>query len=471
MEDPRMTIVWFRRDLRLRDNPALAAAVKAGAILPVYILEEENGCTIGGASKWWLHHSLKKLDESLDGKLHFFQGRAEVVLPKLAKAARAIAVCWNDCYEPHFVAKDGAVTTALEQMEVAVHRFNGTMLWEPNQIMKKDGTPYKIFAPYLRAALAEKPPPPPAAAPRSIQYADETTPGAVTLEKLKLMPGIEWYKGIEASWEPGEEAAQKLLRNFVTKKLPHYAADRNYPSQDILSRLSPHLHYGEISPATIWHAIHKGTGHRDSVQKFTSEFVWRDFACYLLYHFPETAEESYNERLKHLAWKYNGRLLRKWQKGQTGIPIVDAGMRQLWQTGYMHNRVRMITASFLIKNLLTDWRTGAAWFMDCLVDADQAVNTMNWQWVAGTGLDAAPFFRVFNPVLQSKKYDPDATYITTYVPELKDLPKRYIHEPWLLPKKIAESAGFTPGKDYPLPCVDLQESKDAALKAFRETKR
>ena len=466
-----MTICWFRRDLRLADNPALAAAAKAGPVLPVYILEEEDGFTIGGASKWWLHQSLQALDKALDGRLQFFTGRAEVILPALAKAVKATAVCWNDCYEPHFIAKDKAVEEALQQEAVTVQRFNGSMLWAPDEIRKADGTPYKIFSPFLKAALVAKEPPGPAPVPRNVKYASGKVAGSVPLQKLRLMPRIEWYKGMEASWQPGEAGAKKLLKQFVATKLPQYAGERNFPSRDVLSRLSPHLHYGEISPGTVWHAIQNGGSKSAGVKKFTSEFVWRDFACYLLYHFPKTATESYNERLKGLQWQYNKTLLRKWQQGQTGIPIVDAGMRQLWQTGYMHNRVRMLTASFLVKHLLTDWRTGAEWFMDCLVDADQAVNTMNWQWVAGTGLDAAPFFRVFNPVLQSKKYDADAAYIKTYVPELKDLPTRYIHEPWTLPEKLKASLSFTLGKHYPSPCVNLDEAKEAALEAFRKTKR
>ena len=464
-----MTIIWFRRDLRLHDNPTLAAAVRSGTVLPVYILEEEDHFAIGGAGKWWLHQSLQKLDASLGGNLKYFRGRAEGVLPQLAKHCKATAVCWNHCYEPAYIAKDNGVAAALEQLQIPSFRFNGSMLWEPTQIMKGDGTPYKIFSPFLRAALVQDPPPKPQPAPRSITYATGTIPGAVPLEKLRLLPQTNWYTNIEAAWEPGEAAARKRLQTFVSKKLAQYAAQRDFPGQDSLSGLSPYLHFGEISPATIWHTIHNSKGDRDSIRKFRSECTWREFACYLLYHFPQTATESYNERLRRLQWRHNTSLLRKWQQGQTGIPIVDAGMRQLWQTGYMHNRVRMITASFLVKNLLTDWRTGAAWFMDCLVDADLAVNTMNWQWVAGSGLDAAPFFRVFNPVLQSKKYDPDAAYITTWVPELKNLPLRYIHEPWRLPKKEAAAIGFQAGKDYPKPCVDLQASKEAALEAFRKT--
>ncbi len=279
--------------------------------------------------------------------------------------------------------------------------------------------------------------------------------------------------GIKQAWTPGETSAQSLLQSFIAHKLDQYGPERNYPARDVLSRLSPYLHYGELSPNQIWQAVDQANGgdshSQTSRETFISEVCWRDFAYNLLYHFPQTSTESYNARLERLDWQSDERLVKKWQQGQTGIPIIDAGMRQLWQTGYMHNRVRLLTASFLIKNLLTDWRVGAAWFLDCLVDADLAVNTLNWQWVAGSGLDAAPFFRVFNPVLQSKKYDPKGDYIKTYVPELKSLPARYIHAPWLAPEAELRKANLQLGQDYPQPCVDLQASAQAALAAYRQT--
>lgn len=454
----------------MSDNPALAAAVKEDHILPVYVFDQRDEFQIGGASKWWLHHSLKRLNESLEGKLQLFRGDASKLIPKLARTGKAKAVFWNKCYEPAFMETDAVVEESLQQMGVESHSYNGTLLWEPQELLKKDDTPYKVFSPFLKLALKKGPSRDLAPKRRDLSFSSVSLPGAVSLDQLKLLPTINWDDGIKAVWEPGEESARQQLRSFVSKKLPHYDGGRNYPARDVLSRLSPHLHYGEISPLQIWNAVHKEGGSKKDTAKFISELCWRDFSCHLLFHFPETATESYSPQLSRLQWQYNKALLRKWQKGQTGYPIVDAGMRELWQTGYMHNRVRMLTASFLIKNLLTDWRTGAAWFMDCLVDADLSVNTMNWQWVAGTGLDAAPFFRIFNPLLQSKKWDAEGEYIVKFVPELKALPPRYRHQPWTAPKKVLAAAGIELGENYPFPCIDLKDSTEAALEAYRKTK-
>jgi deoxyribodipyrimidine photo-lyase len=465
-----MNIIWFRRDLRLADNQALASAVSAGECLPIYILDEAEETEISGAGKWWLHQSLDQLNKALDGTMHFFKSSAASIIPQVANEINAKAVYWNNCYEPSFVKRDKEIEEILQKSGVNCQRFEGAHLWKPGAIVKGDGTPYKIFGPYLKASIASGPPPEPLSPPHKLQLKKVTLSGEVHLNDLNLLPKIKWFGGMAARWEPGEAAAKKLLNDFVANRLSHYSKERNYPARDILSRLSPYLHYGELSPATLWHAVQSSRSTTADKGKFLSELTWRDFAYSLLYHFPETVTQSYNVRLQKLRWQYNKALLEKWQKGQTGFPIVDAGMRQMWQTGYMHNRVRMITASFLVKNLLMDWRIGAEWFMDCLVDADLAVNTMNWQWVAGTGLDAAPFFRVFNPVLQSKKYDPDGTYIKTYVPELAGLPKSALHEPWKAKATVLKAAGISLGKDYPLPCIDLQTSVKEALKAFEETK-
>ncbi len=461
-------IFWFRRDLRLSDNEALLKAAEEGHILPVYILDERQEFKIGGASQWWLHYALDTLDKAMGGKLVFLKGDAKKLIPRVAKAAGAKAVYWNTCYEPAFLESDKAIVSALEKEKIACKQYNGTMLWPVGDIVKGDGTPFKIYKPFLRTALKAEAPHAPKAKPKDLTFSTVEIKDAVPLDELELLPKIHWDEGIKKEWTPGEEEAQKMLASFVATKLKRYGAERNYPARDVLSRLSPYLHYGEVSPNQIWHAVHNG-GTGENLEKFISELSWRDFAYNLLTHFPSTPTESYNARLKKLEWRHDEEGLKKWQQGQTGIPIVDAGMRQLWQTGYMHNRVRMITASFLIKNLLIDWRIGADWFLDTLVDADLAVNTLNWQWVAGTGLDAAPFFRVFSPVLQSKSYDRNGDYIKTYVPELKALSARYIHAPWTAPRDVLVKANLELGKTYPKPYVDLKASASAALDAYYKT--
>ena len=466
-------IFWFRRDLRLSDNFALGEAAKQGPVLGVYVLDERPEFTIGGASQWWLHHSLAALTKSLDGKLVLFKGDATQIIPQLATSTQAKAVYWNTCYEPAYLATDQAIRQQLLTKGLPAQIYEGSHLWPISEMVKKDGTPYKVYTPFLRARLAAPPPAPPKAKPQTLRLASSQPTGSVSLQTLALLPSIPWDTGIKQSWTPGEASAQTLLSTFVSTKLDLYGSERNFPARNVLSRLSPYLHYGELSPNQIWHAVYETKGgnsqSKESIEAFISELCWRDFAYSLLYHFPETSTDSYNPRIKRLEWQYHESLVKKWQQGQTGIPIVDAGMRQLWQTGYMHNRVRMLTASFLIKNLLTDWRVGAEWFLDCLVDADLAVNTLNWQWVAGSGLDAAPFFRVFNPVLQSRKYDRQGDYIKMYVPELRGLPANYIHAPWLAPEAILQKANLQLGIDYPHPCVDLQASAQAALAAYRKT--
>nr|WP_255709288.1 deoxyribodipyrimidine photo-lyase [Spirosoma sp. KNUC1025] len=416
-----------------------------------------------------MHHSLASLNQSLNGKLQLFKGDATLIIPQLAVAVKATAVHWNRCYEPAFLASDEAIDKQLAKADIPVRDFEGTVLWEPTRIVKKDGSPFKVYKPFLKTALAADAPKKPIAKPRSLPVVSPQASGGVTLAELGLLPKIPWDAGIKASWTPGEMAGQEMLRSFVAGKLEHYGQERDFPSHDVLSRLSPYLHYGEVSPKQVWQAIGAGKKTDDNREKFVSEVCWRDFACSVLVHFPETITQSYNARLKKLTWRQDATRLKQWQQGQTGIPIVDAGMRQLWQTGYMHNRVRMLTASFLTKNLLIDWRTGADWFLDCLVDADLAVNTLNWQWVAGTGLDAAPFFRVFNPVLQSKKYDLNGDYIKAFVPELRHVPGKYIHEPWSAPSKVLAEAGVELGKTYPTPCIDLKASAQAALDAYHKT--
>lgn len=439
-----MIIVWFRKDLRLSDNPALYAAAKKGVVLPLYILDE----TLGAASKWWLHHSLLALEES-GVPLILRSGDPEKILAQLLKETKAEAIYWNRCYEPESIKRDIQL-----KKKFPVESFNGSLLHEPWEILNDSEEFYKVYTHYWKKSLKldkiEKPLPKP-----QVRWAK-----GVRTEKLsswKLLPTHpNWASKFDSFWEIGEEAAQKKLRSFISTSLKAYGHDRDFPAIVGTSRLSPHLHFGEISPRQIWHAA-------PHASKFLSEIGWREFSYYLLYHFPKLPTAPFRPEFAKFPWKKNGKALKAWHQGKTGYPIVDAGMRELWSTGWMHNRVRMIVASFLIKDLLQPWQEGAAWFWDTLVDADLANNSASWQWVAGSGADAAPFFRIFNPVLQGKKFDPDGTYIKRWVPELAKVPPKWIHEIWEAPEEIQALA-----KNYPSPIVDHEEARKIALMAFQK---
>lgn len=448
-------LLWFRQDLRLRDNPALLDAVAAGEILPVYILDD---AWMGAASCWWLHHSLARLQQSLDGRLLLFRGDAQRVIRDIVKQEQVTAVCWNRCYEPWRITRDKAIKSSLEAAGVSVNTSNGSLLWEPWQILKQDKTFYKVFTPYYRnGCLQAAEPRFPLDAPKAIRYARHSLK-SLSLDELNLLPSIPWYEGMAGEWTPGEAGASDRLSVFLKSAIKQYKTNRNVPSIEGTSRLSPHLHFGELSPNQAWyaarHAVSRGGENLDT---FLSELGWREFSYYLLFHFPELPTKNFNSKFDHFPWRKDNKALRAWQQGKTGIPIVDAGMRELWQTGYMHNRVRMIVASFLVKNLLIDWREGEAWFRDCLVDADLANNCASWQWVAGSGADAAPYFRIFNPVLQGEKFDSRGVYVRHYCPELMSVPDKYIHKPWLIP-----------GGDFPPPMVDLSQSRTRALRIFSD---
>jgi deoxyribodipyrimidine photo-lyase len=469
------TIVWFRQDLRLRDNPALIAACEQGHILPVYIADTTipDQFSIGGASKWWLHHSLQALNNSLNGQLRFFRGDPETILLELQKQSRATGVYWNRCYEPWRIEKDSRIKALLKEQDVEARSFNGSLLWEPLNVLKDDGTPYRVFTPYYkRGCLNNTPPRYPEAAPGQITTADITL-DSLSLDELGLMPAINWYQTMESMWHPGEEGASDRLSRFIQQAALKYQSQRDIPSVEGTSKLSPHLHFGELSPNQVWYAIKDQFGEELTLDltKFLAELGWREFSYYLLYHVPGLPTDNFNPRFNAFPWQNDPDKLTAWQRGQTGIPIIDAGMRELWQTGYMHNRVRMVVGSFLVKNLLIDWRKGAEWFHDCLLDADMASNSASWQWVAGCGADAAPYFRIFNPILQGEKFDKEGLYVRHYCPELKDLPKKYIHKPWQAPEDILKLAGVELGKDYPEPIVDLAASRKAALDAFAAIKQ
>ncbi|MDX5592138.1 deoxyribodipyrimidine photo-lyase [Pseudovibrio sp. SPO723] len=464
----KTALMWFRQDLRLSDNPALSAAAETGAVLPVFILETEDAeeHAFGGASKVWLHHSLAALNQSLDGHLIIRSGKAEDVLDDLIDEFGADAVFWNRCYEPWRMERDKRIKADLRARDLHCESFNASLLWEPWDISKADGKPYQVFTPFYRkGCLQSLPPRSPMKAPEGLKFAAAPGPAA-QLDDLNLLPRREWGKTIASHWEIGEKAAQSRLAAFLESGINGYKEERNIPSKPKVSRLSPHLHFGEISPHQVWAAVHHREIDRDA-DHFLSELGWREFSYNLLYNNPQLPEENLQEKFDAFPWRTDAEALRRWKKGMTGYPLVDAGMRELWQTGYMHNRIRMVVGSFLVKNLLMDWREGEKHFWNCLFDADLANNSASWQWIAGCGADAAPYFRVFNPVLQGEKFDPDGSYTRHYVPELANLPDKFLFKPWDAPELVLKEAGISLGDTYPRPIVDVKASRDRALAAFK----
>jgi deoxyribodipyrimidine photo-lyase len=463
-------LVWFRRDLRLHDNPALSQAVAAHArVIPVYIHapQEEAPWVPGGASRWWLHHSLAALDTALrqrHSQLLLRQGDSLAVLRALIRETGATAVYWNRLYEPQLIARDKTIKAALREEGLEVQSDNAALLFKPWTLCKDDGNPYQVFTPFWKACTRLSPPPPPLPAPVALK-APPFWPESLPLAALRLLPRILWYQGMAETWQPGEEAALDQLAHFCTYLLDSYPQTRDLPGVDGVSRLSPRLHFGEISPRQIWIAVSNQIQgdplqHKASAT-YLRELGWREFAHYVLYHWPHTAEQPMQERFAAYPWRQDyDELLSAWQQGRTGIPLVDAGMRELWHTGWMHNRARLVTASWLTKNCRIPWQEGARWFWDTLVDADLANNTLGWQWTAGCGTDAAPYFRIFNPVRQGERFDPDGTYVRRWLPELAAVPTPCLHQPWTLP------AAQRPLFDYPQPLVDLDASRAEALQGY-----
>ncbi len=472
-----LTIVWFRQDLRLQDNPALAAACAEGAILPVYIWDEARAgrWPLGGASRWWLHHSLAKLDEALrerGSRLVLAKGESGVVLQDLIKTTGATKIYWNRNYEPAAIACDKLIKASLAAAGVAAQSFNASLLFEPHTIQNKSGRPFQVFTPFWKHCLA-LPVEAPVKLPRGELAAPVRWPASIDLAALGLLPTIKWDAGLAATWQPGEAAAIQRLKKFTSGAIDQYAEERNRPDLEGTSALSSYLHFGEVSPRQIWAAV-RALSKESGVfpasrggQVFLSEVGWREFAHHLLYHFPHTPEEPLRSDFTTFPWRSDAQQLRAWQRGQTGYPIVDAGLRQLWATGWMHNRVRMIVASFLVKHLRISWRDGAAWFWDTLLDADLASNTLGWQWTAGCGADASPYFRIFNPILQGVKFDPEGSYVRRWVPEISRVPTEFIHQPWAAPNAILATAGVKLGVNYPQPIVDHGEARVAALGALQ----
>lgn len=466
MSKKTITIYWFRQDLRLHDNPALNAAIKQGDVLAIYILDNENAAdfSMGAASRWWLHHSLECLNQSLQGKLNIYNGKAEAIITDLTQRFNVQEVHWNRCYEPWRITRDTHIKTQLTDKGILTKSHSGSLLHEPWAVSKKDGTHYQMFTPYYKTlcTLPEPATPLPAPSTSTVFIHDENS---LNIRNLQLLPTVAWDAGIAAIWHPGEKQAQLQLQKFLANGLDNYKIGRDFPAQNSVSGLSPYLHFGEISPQQIWHAL-KELPENENTEHFKRELCWREFSYYLLFHLPHLPTQNLRPAFDNFPWKNDPLLLQQWQQGKTGYPLVDAGMRELWQTGYMHNRVRMICASFLVKNLLIDWRYGAAWFWDCLLDADLANNSASWQWVAGCGADAAPYFRIFNPSTQAEKFDPTGQYIKKYLPELKYLPLKYLFTPSEAPKHVLAQASILLDQDYPTPITDLKRSRQRALDAY-----
>ena len=470
-------IVWFRQDLRIDDNPALHEAVKNHQLIfPIYILDDADAgeWCLGGASRWWLHHSLSRLDRTLLSNLSYFIGSPEDIFKRLLSEYEFSSVYANHCIEPWRIAQEQSIQRLLKERKKNLVLSTGNLLVNPNRVYKDDGTPYKVFTPFYRKGC--------------LKYRHEfkqtlSAPDLTSinlsklndnpLSMLELMPTISWYDDIQNMWKPGEEGAKEALAVFIDRGVNNYKESRNFPSIDGVSRLSPHLHFGEISPKYIYSKVVNSILDAEddkNIDHFFSEIGWREFSNNLLFHNPDLPEKNLNKKFDIFPWQQNQNYFEAWTKGNTGIPFVDAGMRELWQTGYMHNRVRMVVGSFLVKNLLLDWRLGERWFWDTLLDADLANNSASWQWVAGCGADAAPYFRIFNPVTQGIKFDPEGTYIKKFIPELKNLDPPQLFSPWETDPDILKAANITLGLDYPYPIIDLKESREGALEAFQATK-
>ncbi|MFT0860072.1 cryptochrome/photolyase family protein [Ancylobacter sp. G4_0304] len=473
--DPRPALVWLRDDLRLADNPALAAALASGR--PVQLLyvqdEESSGLRpLGGAARWWLARALAALERDVNacgGRLLLHRGAADTALPAVVEETGAGAVYWNRRYGAGEIAVDTAIKTGLRESGVAVESFSASLLHEPWTVLTQAKTPYKVFTPFFRAAASQPvraPLPAPALDGRLVPAARAAQSEA--LADWHLEPSQpDWAGGLRQAWQPGESGARATLRTFIDHGIHGYAQGRDLPGRENVSRLSPFLRFGNLSPhqvlAAVRHAEAAGeVGARDAA-KFISEIYWREFCYHLMFHLPDIAAANIDRRFDVVEWRDDPELRKAWRKGLTGYPIIDAGMRQLWRTGWMHNRVRMLVASFLIKHGLTDWREGERWFWDTLVDADPANNPAGWQWVAGSGADAAPWFRIFNPVTQAEKFDPEGAYVREFVPELAGLPDKYIHRPWEADAATLRAAGVELGTTYPHPILDLAAGRTRAL--------
>lgn len=473
-------IVWFRRNLRLADNPALLHAIAEDRPLIAVYISGDDG--IGSASRWWLHHSLDHLQKELrklDSDLWLFRGQADDILARIVAASGAESLHYSRSYLPGQASDDDSLSDALDA-EIDVRGHEDYYLQAPGTVLNQTGEPYKVFTPFWNACTRIGDPAQPDAMPSSIPALPRTDAQKLEeklqplpLSALELLPRhIDWADGFREQWQPGEAGALLRLQDYV-HDVGEYPDLRDRPDIEGTSKLSPHLHFGEVSPKQVWDVIRQATtSSKDykGAESYLRQLYWRDFSGHLLFHFPSMLEQPLRPEFRDFPWREDDDLLAAWQQGLTGFPLVDAGMRQLWHTGWMHNRVRMIVASLLAKNLLLDWRSGADWFMDTLVDADPANNYASWQWVAGCGTDAAPYFRIFNPILQSRKFDPDGVYIRQWLPELANLPNKHLHCPSQADAGTLASAGVRLGADYPHPVVDLHTSRERALSAYHEVR-
>ena len=469
-------IVWLRQDQRLSDHPAFAAAEAGGrAVIPCYVLDTRDTHTRrpGAASRWWLHHSLAELDHRIrerNGRLLLRHGNPVSVLTELALELQAGAVFFSRAVEPHCRRDEAALIFALEAHGIGAQGFEGNLLFSPEEIQNRSGAPFRVFTPFWKQCLASRTKMRIPTGPVSPRFSVDL-PDGDRLEDWNLLPSQpNWATRIAQTWQPGEIAGHAMLEQFAAKASA-YSDHRNFPAEDGTSRLSPYLHFGNISAAQAYAGV-TTSGQKPSrgAASFQREVGWREFSAHLLFHFPHLPEKPFRPEFVDFPWEDNSALLRAWQLGRTGFPIVDAGMRQLWQTGWMHNRVRMVAASVLVKHLLIHWQQGEAWFWDTLVDADLANNVAGWQWVAGCGADAAPYFRIFNPVLQGQKFDADGRYVRRWIPELARLPDRYLHAPWLADEEVLRNAGIRLGETYPMPLVEPDVGRKRALAALETLK-
>jgi deoxyribodipyrimidine photo-lyase len=467
-------VVWFREDLRVADNPALRSAAAAGRpVVPLYIHDEDGPPRpLGAASKWWLDKSLRALAKTLSeagSPLVLRRGDAMETLKMVVTETGATGLAWNRLYDRKSMARDAEVASAMAQLGVETESHNAGLINEPDAVTTGSGGPFRVFTPYFRAAVktadvsTHADPEPCLESPENPARSDD-------LETWSLHPSSpDWSEGF-GDWTPGEAGARARLDRFIGGAAKHYAHGRNVMGEEGVSRLSPHLHFGEIGPRQVWRAVRSAAergdiGHGEA-ETFQKELLWREFNYSLLFHNPDITHRPFNAAFARFDWLDDKPGFRAWTQGLTGFPIVDAAMRQLWSTGWMHNRARMIAASFLVKDLLVDWRRGEAWFWDTLVDADLANNVANWQWVAGSGADAAPFFRIFNPMLQGAKFDGQGKYVRRWVPELAALSDGDLHEPWKADAGALRRAGVELGSTYPNPIVDHFAARDRALAAY-----
>ncbi|MBT7110436.1 MAG: deoxyribodipyrimidine photo-lyase [Proteobacteria bacterium] len=469
-------IVWLRQELRLKDHPALEAAGANGR--PVILCFIRNTATDrswlpGAASCWWLHQSLREISQKVQnagGKIVLRSGNPAEEITKISIESGASAVYWTNAIEPSDRKDELLLRAELEKNAIGSEGFEGNLLFDPSEIKSQSGTPFRVFTPFWKNCLKTR------VKMRTVQKSSmpvfsQNSLKSESLDSWNFFPKRpNWAREFNSVWQPGEDGGQAALSNFVGRATD-YEQDRNYPAKDNTSRLSPYLHFGNISAAQAFSATDQQNLTNEGALSFQRELGWREFCAHLLIHFPQMPEKSFKPEFSEFPWIEDYNALAAWQKGCTGFPIVDAGMRQLWQTGWMHNRVRMVAASVLVKHLLVHWKHGQQWFWDTLVDADLASNSAGWQWVAGCGADAAPYFRVFNPVLQGQKFDPDGNYIKQWVPELMDLPKKYLHTPWLAPAEVLKNANLDIGKNYPAPLIEPDVGRKRALNALAQLKK